>query len=332
MKASVCRALVTDILEPATLDLDGTIALFFTPSAAASGYAYDCDHVGDAWQRFHWTLMENPHLPKAAEWLEQRKHENSWSDNSPVYRREYLGEWIRDEDSLVYAYDGKLNCVDPFPDSAFESHILGIDLGFIDSTAFVVIGFSEDHAEACVVYADKMSGLTTDDIAKRIHKLNDRFDPVRTVADSGGLGRMVIEECNRRHELNIWPAEKSKKLDHIELINSDFRSGRFLIEDTVATEPLRDELVLLEWDPNERERGRYIEADHLENHCSDAMLYAWRECLHYLHRASDKRPEKGSGEYFQKVEKEMEEELVTAADGPEPEWWTVQDVDSVYPV
>ena len=69
MKTSVCRTLVADILEPATMDYDGTTKAFFTPSASASGYAFDIDHTEDAWQRFHWTMLENPHLPKAKEWL-----------------------------------------------------------------------------------------------------------------------------------------------------------------------------------------------------------------------------------------------------------------------
>ena len=100
-----------------------------------------------------------------------------------------------------------------------------------------------------MVHSDKVSELTTEDIARKIHALVQRFEPVRIVADSGGLGKMIVEELNKRYELSVWPAEKSKKLDHIQLINSDFTNGRILIEDTVSTEPLRDELSLegLEW-------------------------------------------------------------------------------------
>ena len=112
MKTSVCRTLVADILEPATMDYDGTICAFFTPSASASGYAFDIDHTEDAWQRFHWTMLENPHLPKAKEWLEERKHENGWNEETPVYRREYLGEWIHDTETLVYSFDHRRNTCD----------------------------------------------------------------------------------------------------------------------------------------------------------------------------------------------------------------------------
>jgi len=333
MKTSVCRTLVADILEPATMDYDGTICAFFTPSASASGYAFDIDHTEDAWQRFHWTMLENPHLPKAKEWLEERKHENGWNEETPVYRREYLGEWIHDTETLVYSFDHRRNTCDPLLDGLLTDFVLGIDLGFVDATAFVVLGFSEDSPDVYVVHSDKVSELTTEDIARKIHALVQRFEPVRIVADSGGLGKMIVEELNRRYELSVWPAEKSKKLDHIQLINSDFTNGRILIEDTVSTEPLRDELSLLEWNLAEKEKGRYIERDDLENHCTDAMLYGWRECMHYLHRTEKPVPIHGSPEFFEKFEKELEEEcLRNVEEEDEPEWYDVNYTEKVYPI
>ena len=144
---------------------------------------------------------------------------------------------------------------------------------------------------------------------------------------------MIVEELNKRYELSVWPAEKSKKLDHIQLINSDFTNGRILIEDTVSTEPLRDELSLLEWNLAEKEKGRYIERDDLENHCTDAMLYGWRECMHYLHRTEKPVPIHGSPEFFEKFEKELEEEcLRNVEEEDEPEWYEVDYTEQVYPI
>ena len=330
MKTSVCRTLVADILEPATMDYDGQICAFFTPSASASGYAFDIDHEERAWEKFHWTMLENPHLPKAKEWLEQRKLENGWTEETAVYRREYLGEWIHDTESLVYGYDPSRNLEDPQMEGVLESYVIGVDLGFVDASAFCVLGFTDASPNVYVVHAEKASGLTTEDIARKIHQLNDRYDAVRIVADSGGLGKMIVEELNRRYELNVWPAEKTRKLDHIELINSDFANSRLLIEDTVSTEALRDELSLLEWNLEEKAKGRFIERDDLDNHLCDALLYGWRECMHYLHRSEKPVPVLGSDAYFEKVEKEMEEDLVREADGPEQEWFEFD--EPVHPI
>lgn len=330
MKASVCRTLVADILEPATMDLDGTICAFFTPSASASGYAFDIDHTDKAWERHHWTMLENPHLPRAAEWLEERKAENGWSDDTATFRREYLGEWIHDDETLVYAFNPSVNCSEAMPEGTLEQFVIGVDLGFVDATAFVVLGFSDESPEVYVVHAEKTSGLTTEDIARRIHQLNDRFEAVRIVADSGGLGKMIVEELNKRYELAVWPAEKTRKLDHIQLINSDFQNGHLIIEETPSTEPLRDELTLLEWNLAEKERGRFIERDDLENHCTDAMLYGWRECMHYLHRTPKTEPKVNSPEFFAKIEKEMERDLLRTVEEPEPEWFDVHYTEEVH--
>jgi len=325
MKTSVCRTLVADILEPATMDYDGTICAFFTPSASASGYAFEIDHEGQAWERFHWTMLENPHLPKAKEWLEQRKQENNWDESTPVFRREYLGEWIHDEETLVYAYRPERNDTEPVFDGFIENYVIGVDLGFVDATAFTVLGFCEGSPDVYVVHAEKATELTTEDIARKIHQLNDRYEAVRIVADSGGLGKMIVEELNRRYELNVWPAEKSRKLDHIQLINSDFENGRLLIEDSASTEALRDELSMLEWNLEEKEKGRYIERDDLDNHLTDALLYGWRECMHYLHRSSAPEPLIGSSEYYEKVEQEMEQDIMREVDGPEPDWYEIEE-------
>lgn len=313
MRTSILQKLVEDVIEPATLDFNGEIWMFATPAANASGYFYEADQSDhSSWEQHHWTLLENPHLPGALEWLERRKEENNWSDDDPVYRREYCGEWVRDEDALVYAFSRQKNLVEDIPSEM--DFVLGVDLGFVDSTAFVVIGWSPDEPEAYVVHVEKHEGFTATDIGRRILQLNDRFGFLRIVADTGGLGKMIVQELNRRHGLAIEAAEKAQKLGHIELLNSDLRNERLLIWDTDETEELVDELELLEWDPLERLKNRWIERSDCENHAADAMLYAWREALHWLHRKPPRLLEPGTEEYFERLEDEMEEEATRQAD------------------
>ena len=88
-----------------------------------------------------------------------------------------------------------------------------------------------------------------------------------------------------------------------------------------------DELVLLEWDQNQMEKGRFIENENNENHCCDAALYAWREALHYLHREQTPKPEFGSQDYFEALEREMESDMIAKVkrmeEDEELEWWEV---------
>ena len=51
---------------------------------------------------------------------------------------------------------------------------------------------------------------------------------------------MVVEEMSKRFSLNILPAQKRAKHDHIELLNSDFKKGKLQILDTEENQLLID--------------------------------------------------------------------------------------------
>ena len=83
----------------------------------------------------------------------------------------------------------------------------------------MVFAFSEDVPEVYAVHAEKAPHLSIAEIAEKIKRLEERYRFVRSVVDTGGLGKMVCEEMNKRFELNLFPAEKSRKLDHIRLLH-----------------------------------------------------------------------------------------------------------------
>ena len=332
IKSRLLENLVEDILEPACLDLDGSIWMFGTPSAAAAGYFYDMDQLdrGSPWEKHFWTLLQNPHLPGAMEWLSRKKEEAGWDEGDATFRREYEGEWVRDENSLVYAFNKKRNCADELPEVEW-SYALGVDLGFIDSTAFVVICWSEEVAETYVVETQKYTGFTSDDIAKKIQYLDAQYQFTRIVADTGGLGKMVVEEMSKRYSLDILPAQKRQKHDHIELLNSDLKKVKLLILDVPENADLVDELELLEWDMTEMLKGRYIEKADCENHAADALLYVWRESLAFLHQPQTLAPMIGTREWFRAEEQRMEAAaLRQVMDENENQWWEQNGMEPVY--
>jgi len=330
IKSSTLATLIDDILEPASLDLDGSIWMFGTPAASAAGFYYDCDNLEKSpWQQHAWTLMDNPHLPGAKEWLDRKKVENHWSETDATYRREYCGEWVRDENSLVYQFNKIRNLCEELPDVDWH-YALGVDLGFIDSTAFCVICWCDTLPETYIIEVSKFTHLTSDDIGKKIKWLDGEYEFERIVADTGGLGKMVVEEMSKRFSLNILPAQKRAKHDHIELLNSDFKKGKLQILDTEENQLLIDELELLEWDLNERTKGRFIERSDCENHACDAMLYVWRESLAFLHQAETFQPLMGSDEWFKREEQKMEEAAEAKIVGDVQNWWEESGPDHVF--
>ena len=332
IKTSILETLVGDILEPASLDLDGSIWMFGTPAAGSAGYFFDADQmIRSSWERHHWTLRDNPYLPGAEQWLERKREENGWDVEDATYRREYLGEWVRDEDSLVYNFSRGRNLVEALPGGDWQ-YSLGVDLGFVDATAFVVVAWSREHPETYVVRVEKYTGLVSEDIAKKVNYLDAEYGGfLRVVADTGGLGKMVVEEISRRHSLKIYPAQKREKHAHIKLLNSDLKKGKLLFVEGSETKELVDELELLEWDNIERYKNKFVERQDQENHATDAMLYVWRESLAFLHESQEVF-EIGTPEWENAEEWKRQEELESSLDGQVSQWWNNVGMDPVYTV
>lgn len=295
--------LVDEVLEPALLDHNGTLALIGTPGAACTGKFHDITTgvSGASWGVHRWTVLDNPHIPTAGQWLQQRKIENGWDDEHPIYRREWLGHWVLSLDSLVYRFTGANLCDDFAADGRDWVHTLGVDLGFDDDSAFQICSSSPQKPECYLHSGSKQSGMNVTQVAERIQGYLNRWPIHRVVIDTGGIGKMVAEELTARFNLPVKAAEKADKLGAIELLNGDLHSKRVMV---VRNEPVLREWQVLQWDADDRrkEDGRF------PNHLSDASLYAYREAIHWAHRPVSPPPETGTPAFVQADEDAMEEE------------------------
>ena len=308
--------LVEEVIEPALLDYDGTLALIGTPNAACRGLFYKATtDKSYGYSLHHWTVLNNPHIPKARPWLDERMKKHGWNEDNPIYLREWLGRWIRSDDSLVYKYREGRNSFDVLPTSEYDfNYILGLDLGFEDATAFVVCAYSEDRPELYVVEAFKQSHMIPSQIALKIREYLDTYNIDITVADTGGLGKSIVEEFRHRYNLPVRAAEKSKKGSYIEMMNSDFQRG--LIK-AGKHSPIIDEWELLQWkDDRKKEDPRY------DNHLADACLYAWRESRHYRYAGEPiAPPEYGTAKYWAQEEERMFSNAIKSVDKEDAPWW-----------
>lgn len=254
------------------------------------------------WSRHCWSVQDNSALPHAWEEALQDKEEEGWPDDHPTWLREYLGVWVSADDVYVYAYAG-LTKRDPervlynpsgkraglnkhgLPEENDYRYVLGMDLGFEDDFAVAVGAYSLNDGKLWHVYDYKCQHLDVYQVAEQVSRIVDRFDNKidAAVADASGLGKMVIETLNRRHGLNIQPAEKREKYDFIELLNSDFHSGKVRIKEG---SDLDLELRTLQWDLTKHTKAELIRANKLRehpalpNHLCDAWLYLWRYSYH----------------------------------------------------
>lgn len=303
--------------------------------AGATGPLYDDltdEDRKSLWSLHRWTVQDNVAAPNQWARALRNKKRSGWDDQHPTWRREYLGEWVIDNRALVYhSYvEGKAG-VDPtkvtwrphgtqdLPEKGGPWHlVMGLDFGFEDDNALVLAGYSETEQTLVHVYDFKAPHMTTDEFAEEILWAIDRYGvPEMIVGDIGGLGKMLVETINQRYGLAIQAAEKREKYDHIELLNSDFASGRIKIREN---SDLDHELSGLQWDLSSESRvilartGKLREDPQCPNHLCDALLYLWRFTYHYWARPAQPAPDKGSDEWYRYQEKQVEERI--AARGP----------------
>lgn len=281
----------------------------------------------------HWTIEDNVAVPgqwKRALWIKARR---GWTDDNPTWRREYLGEWVDDAADLVYSYaqararavagGPSVNWV---PNPAFGITgldpsqgpwhlLLGLDLGFVDDSAMVLVAWSEQLKELRHVLDFKRPGLDSQAFTEIVLAIVDQYGlPEMIVADFGGSGaKMLTETLNQRFGLGIQPAEKRFKNDHIELLNGDFLAGRIKI---IANTDLENELNALQWDLSNNAKhilartGRLREDPSCANHLCDALLYIWRFAYHYFSAPFERGPAPGTQAWQDRQEEEAIERFI----------------------
>lgn len=299
------ESVITDIIEPALLDYNGILYLTGTPNASSVGYFHDVTattrHGG--WSVHHWTARDNPHLPNFEEWIAKRKAHYRWTDQSATYLREWCGKWVKDASALVYPVKD-YNLVEKLPEAPDWEYILGIDLGYNDSTAFVVSAFSVELGRICTVESYKQSKLIPSAVAAHVERLRGEYDFNQIVADSGGLGKGYVEEMRQRYGLPIEAAEKRNKLAYIELLRGDLGAGTIQFIGR-ANQELLDEYALLQWNDS-----RTLPDDRYEDHLADAQLYAFRACKAFLYEPEELPPKVGTAEWYKLQEDLLEQDLM----------------------
>jgi hypothetical protein len=315
--------LVTEIIGPQRATRQGRLILIGTPGNNLSGPFYDATAVNARddkgrrlsvdygakdpsgrdtlknrlWSRHHWTLEDN--TAKRHQWTEAliTKAEKGWSDDEPVWRREYLGEWTAGGDGTVYLYGTerpkgnvtwhpevtKDNLTGLPPELGPWRLIAGLDIGFEDRTALVVAAYSAVAGELRHVFDHSQAHMVVDDVADLLRSTQERLGAIEKIyADTGNLGKMVVATL-ARSGFPVEAAEKREKYDFIELLNSAFTRGEVkIIPGTLLEEQLLTDAWDLEGGTREElaRLGKLREDDAIPNDSVDAFLYLYRGSLH----------------------------------------------------
>lgn len=307
------ESLIDNVLEPGMSSRQGSrLVLAGTPGLIASGPWYRASHPGavnlkgeftcisvnqpepdrkDAyWKRFYWTVEDNTATPWTWQQMLVLKAQKGWNDANPIWRREYRGEWVLDSSELVYTFAAYREQADYVtyagkPDlSKGKWHLVaGLDYGFEDATAFVVLAYAEHEDRVFVLETFKSPHLDFDGVAAKLKELALRYQLHAIVCDTSN--KQLTETLKARHGFPMVYAEKTEKYVYIELLNSDFQAGRVRIP---YGGELEAELCQLQWDLSAGTKyelaaaGKLKEDKATPNHLCDALLYGWRYCQHHF--------------------------------------------------
>lgn len=328
-RSHVAEYLVDEVLPACMVAYDGTMMLLGTPGAHMDGFWYKVCTLDPSWERFHWTLLDNPRIGKKAHqhsrewregylaqlildkgWLDREK----WGEKSPVeiiqgcdnpkFRREFLGQWVSGTEEVMYTFRRDRNTIPALPRFDPErpwQYGLSIDLGFNDPTAFIITATRKRDPNVYVVYCWQQTQLTPTSIAAQIDRLQAQYGRFKfIVADTGGGGKMAVEEMNNRFGYGIIPAKKTGKVTFVEFMNGDFQNGRLQLV-TAACQDLISDYLNLPWNDD-----RTDAADGFADHLADAALYGYREWYTYNRLGEVAPAEHGTPEWLAQEDANME--------------------------
>ena len=312
------RTLINDILLPALRDLNGELGLTGTPGPVPAGPFYEyC--MSPNIPNHHWNAFNNPHMhnPLGEFGLPQKdlhtrlKEERELkgiTEEDPSYQRETYGRWIEDKDSLVFKFNKSLNTFATLPEGRMI-YILGSDIGWNDSDAIAILGYNFKDNKVYLVEEFIQNKMTVTEFANAVKRFQVKYAPVKMVMDAGALGKKIQEEIRQRHGINMEAADKHRKLEFIELLNDDLRTEKLKCYHGSRFE---QDSNLVVWDRSDPVKPKVSDVYHTD--IGDAVLYAWRECKHYITLEHTPKIAKDTEAYMDKLEQDEADRMAMKAD------------------
>jgi len=302
--------LCVGVIMPALVDHDGSLILLGTPGNFTKGLFYRLSsgkaEPSDPPCSIHrWTAFDNPYMAKKwADEIDKIERERPAFKLTPLYKQHYLGEWVVDDTRLCYHYDDERNGYTEMPPGEW-THVMGVDLGYEDDTAFVVLAFSKASPLLYVREAYKRKKMDITDVANRVRYYVEKYGPEAIVVD--GAAKQAVAEMVRRHKLELIASDKRDKANFMGILDAEIVQGHVLFQVEEAF-PLIDEASGLIWADPKPGIQTVVRKENpaCANHACDAFLYAWRYSYSYLGQVPENTPAAGSPEALRREAKALE--------------------------
>jgi hypothetical protein len=315
------KELIDVSLKPSMVDHNGKITLIGTPGPTKTGYFYDAFNGGYGFKGLGpWTARDNTKLfekrvkrggkPLSPDdfWAECVK--NSGGDEThPTFRREWMGEWVDDDRSLVYTFDSLKNSqsfadgIARLKSSSTARTVLGIDTGYEDNCAFVLLAYdSERSDDVWMVHEFVKNHMSFHEIVAHVNDLKKQFRVDITVIDPAHAGKLVMHDLGAKLGMSTMIAQKEQKSEACRLMDSFMREGKLKLDpNSVCVSDMR----FLVW--KRSSEGVLSPSGGPHSDSLDALLYAWRYCNAHTYKEKVQETEL---QRQQRLAREMEEQLM----------------------
>lgn len=306
--------LIDEAIEPAVADYHGWIGISGTPAPAPMGPFWEIAEgkYAKSWEHFHGTFLDNPTLPDPEGFIKRVMTRRGWTEEHPSYLREYMGLWVRDANAQAFKIEPHRDVVDTFPGdtSSDWDFVMGIDVGYSDPFAFVVVAQSQMLGQAFVVDSYEESELTTMEALVIAERFCRDWPITRIALDTGGAGKLVAEDWKKMSTLPIEAAKKTHKASQISVINGDLQAGKLKVCRDRNLKLINDAMIV-EWDPDKAARGSWEYRRGSMDHLLDAWQYAYNMTFHHtFDPAYETNVKVNSPEYFNQQEDRMEKAAI----------------------
>lgn len=283
---------------PTLIDNNGSLLCQGTPPVTLAGFWYELI-TKSSFHRLNWNLFDNPYIGhEAVEAYAKR----GIGPGHPIYDREVLGKLVVDPNSIVYCYESPRNDIiaqqfrrdrwvyrgptgrewpetnRPEPDHPAWRYSMGMDLGFRDHDAIVILGWRMDDAQKRLYecWSWQESHLDYLKLADVFKVAVEKWQPQKICVDTGGHGAVkVMESLRSAFSMYQFERKPASLLDSIALVNDEFRMGRLLVDPNGL---IAHDAGLVVWKPgkHEAEVSKTFHSD-----VTEALRYAHHVAYHY---------------------------------------------------
>jgi len=275
--------LIDTILRPTMADfIDSILILQGSPPRVPHTY-FEKAMNNSAYSQFRWNMWDNPYISDPDSVIEDICKEKGITIDSPLIKREYLGESVYDTEAQVFKGYKTYTIADSLikPD-----HVaIGVDFGFSDNNAVVTLAYNSILKQGYIARVDKFNKSTVTDIVKVI---NEHYNAAKDMSKQYGFNehnililcdsneKSIVNELFSNYKLPAYTCYKYDKQYAISEMSCDLRTGKIKIPEKCA---LADEFDMTVYKRDEATDAVLPDIDDDQYHpdAVDALLYAYRQ-------------------------------------------------------